>query len=537
MSMTQIEVLADPTVKTGGHAVIRLRGVAILPPGATLRIEPIDESLAADDGWPNGEIKPLAMRQTPDGVELNVGPSVVDAPLLGPGVPVLITIAEAGLSAELVWPDLPASRGPAAAPRIMSASQMAAEFASVERAKADAQRQAAEAVAKRERDRKESEAARHRDTAVAAAIAAAVSPPASTGATALAGDKAGSPVAVRDAMVRDAKVLPMRPASMTDAVRDLNAMLADHKTTGTSSLSPASAATLAKSATLNRPNIATAGTTTGAADVLSTLSTPPPGTQPAISQASPADLERLSRLSARQSPAVDNPSGAIASAEGSLPAIVVKAANEAAAKNALLLPVEDGHGRVNGRGTISAFFAGAALAAASLLLAVFAAPLIGLGLRPPEAPARTVIADSFMAGPQSPRGEMAASTDLPTALRLADYNLHGVDRPIDRAEGEFWLKKAMSLTASHPQLRWAITQLGTLAAQPISGLPDYDKARLLWEISAGNGDPIALCFLGSLAENGLGGPPDRSRALEYYNRAKEIGGCPTSDEAIARLSK
>ncbi|MDZ4842243.1 MAG: hypothetical protein SH859_08905, partial [Hyphomicrobium aestuarii] len=95
MSMMKIEVVPDPSVTTGGHAIIRLHGVAILPPGATLRIDPIDESLADEEGWPNGEFTPLDTRQTPDGLELRVGPDIVDAPLLEPGVPVTITVSEA----------------------------------------------------------------------------------------------------------------------------------------------------------------------------------------------------------------------------------------------------------------------------------------------------------------------------------------------------------------------------------------------------------------------------------------------------------
>ena len=65
----------------------------------------------------------------------------------------------------------------------------------------------------------------------------------------------------------------------------------------------------------------------------------------------------------------------------------------------------------------------------------------------------------------------------------------------------------------------------------------YDKARMLWEISAANGDPVAMCFLGTLLEFGLGAPADRGKALDQYKRAKEFGGCPNADEAIARLSK
>jgi hypothetical protein len=68
MSMMKIEVVADPSVTTGGHAIIRLRGVALLPPGATFRIEPIDETLADEIGWPVGDIQPIETRQTSDGM-------------------------------------------------------------------------------------------------------------------------------------------------------------------------------------------------------------------------------------------------------------------------------------------------------------------------------------------------------------------------------------------------------------------------------------------------------------------------------------
>ena len=95
----------------------------------------------------------------------------------------------------------------------------------------------------------------------------------------------------------------------------------------------------------------------------------------------------------------------------------------------------------------------------------------------------------------------------------------------------------MSLTASHSQLRWAMTQLGTLSAEPVTGTPDYDRARMLWEISATNGDPVAMCFLGTLLEFGLGVAVDRPKALEFFKRSKDFGGCPNTDEAIARLGK
>jgi len=541
MSMMKIEVVPDPSVTTGGHAIIRLRGVAILPPGATLRIDPIDESLADEEGWPNGEFTPLDSRQTPDGLELRVGPDIVDAPLLEPGVPVTITVSEADLSGELVWPDLPISSSPTLAPVVMSASQMAAEFAAAERAKADAKRLLSVTQTKLDHDRSDAAVVAKRDASVAAAIAAAVKAPVPT-------------------------TISTHPAiePMTGAVLALDKMLANGRSKDVNGEAPRKPVEMLSTLPDAKPK-----TANGATETLASSSTLPVGPAlfvgPGHSVGQPISIDRsvssisgaavkpltlepaaagpdtLSSLATKRAPdptPVDGRPTPASAVDGTLPTILLKQATEAAAaRTAILEPVPQSDVPPQRGSGIAAFFAGAALAAASLLLAVFAAPIIGIGAPPAAAPPRTVIADAFMAGPQSPRGEIATNIDLPTALRLADYNLHGVDRAIDRAEAEFWLKKAMSLTASHTQLRWAVTQLGTLAAQPVTGSPDYDKARLLWEISAGNGDPIALCFLGTLAENGLGGPADRAKALEYYKRSKEIGGCPSTDEAITRLSK
>ena len=239
----------------------------------------------------------------------------------------------------------------------------------------------------------------------------------------------------------------------------------------------------------------------------------------------------------------------------SLPTIVMKRVGDGAATPTVSrgdLRQESIDGRVSQPSTaptrLLPFLAGAGSAgiAAAALLAVIT---LGTGHNPLSGATTTTssvatltgtktgIADAFTTGLQSPRGEAAADVDLPTALRLADYNLHGIDRPVDRAEAEFWLKKAMSLTASHSQLRWAMTQLGTLQAEPVAGAPNYDKARILWEVAAANGDPVAMCFLGTLLEYGLGVTADRAKALDYFKRSKDYGGCPNADESIARLSK
>ncbi len=63
------------------------------------------------------------------------------------------------------------------------------------------------------------------------------------------------------------------------------------------------------------------------------------------------------------------------------------------------------------------------------------------------------------------------------------------------------------------------------------------KARLLWELAGAAGDPVAMCFLGLLHENGLGSAPDKRTALQWYERSKLAGGCPQVDASIARVKQ
>ena len=67
--------------------------------------------------------------------------------------------------------------------------------------------------------------------------------------------------------------------------------------------------------------------------------------------------------------------------------------------------------------------------------------------------------------------------------------------------------------------------------------PDYVRAAGAWEMAATLGDPVAMCFLASLLEHGLGTAPDRPTALTWYLSAKAAGGCPGVDEAIGRLRR
>jgi hypothetical protein len=151
VSEITIEVVEDIDHPQGGHAVIRLNGLWLLPANATYRLEPID---AAEEGtpphdWPSGDRVPLSTRLTPLGVEIVVGPDVVDAPALLPGTPVAVSVPAAFVRAEVLWPDLPVSAAPSSPPVVLTAAELAAELEAV--AEATRRRQEADALAEMKR--------------------------------------------------------------------------------------------------------------------------------------------------------------------------------------------------------------------------------------------------------------------------------------------------------------------------------------------------------------------------------------------------
>ena len=109
--------------------------------------------------------------------------------------------------------------------------------------------------------------------------------------------------------------------------------------------------------------------------------------------------------------------------------------------------------------------------------------------------------------------------------------------PRDSEEASYWLRRFITSSGSDERTRRVLTQLGTTFADPTSQVAEYGKARQVWELASAFGDPVAMCFLGTLHENGLGVATDRKAALQWYERAKQTGGCPAVDEAITRLKK
>ena len=70
MTLMKIEVLPDTSTPAGGHAIIRLIGIGFLLPGATFRIDPIDDSMDVDHNEPLVHFKTSATALSSDRLSL-----------------------------------------------------------------------------------------------------------------------------------------------------------------------------------------------------------------------------------------------------------------------------------------------------------------------------------------------------------------------------------------------------------------------------------------------------------------------------------
>ncbi len=137
MSAFQVAVVADETAPAAGTAVVRIAGLKAWPEDATLRILPIDEAAVPpkSDGWPWEAIRPLRVEVTAAGVDVVLGPEVVNSARLLPGTPITIKVGAANLEVEARWPSVTPTLRRRAGAVAMSASQLLT--AKAEREKAD----------------------------------------------------------------------------------------------------------------------------------------------------------------------------------------------------------------------------------------------------------------------------------------------------------------------------------------------------------------------------------------------------------------
>ncbi len=107
----EVAIVEDPGSPGGGYALIRIAGVTDPSGDASfwLRRVGYDRNNLGPHGWqsPECRLRPVEVQGGPDGVELLIGPEVVD--VLEVGMPIELSIPAFGVRARLIWPDIPPS--------------------------------------------------------------------------------------------------------------------------------------------------------------------------------------------------------------------------------------------------------------------------------------------------------------------------------------------------------------------------------------------------------------------------------------------
>lgn len=535
MKGVKIEIVKAAEGSDDGEVIIRLHDVFELPEKPVFRIDPLDDDTRGGDraGWPTDELAASKMRVGEKGVELSVAADVIDWPALLPGTPVALSIPSASIREELRWPSLGALRSARRGVVVVSAEKRRAEIA----ARAKARRAELESMAA-VRMEAEAEAANQ-----------------------LAETESAPAVAVGEGLSRlDVKRKgAMKLVSSSDDAK---------------SLAPPESPPVPTTSKPNRgdpppPDEPINVDKVALPPPASVRLKPPPRVDRPAASATPAAADPpLPEIYAAKPPP-SAPSAPVARVTPSLPSTTpppLPARAPAAASAQAMAPTPGPHALPahtpkfltrQGEQARSpyvfqrAFGLGFLVAALLALASTYA--LRGGGdfatlLSPPvthdtasrtvvEQPSTLTALSAILAVPDiSTRGEQATAINLEEALKKADQSLSGTSSA-DKDEAKYWLRRSLALGLGEQRLVWALTQLGTLYASPATGSPDYASARTLWELAAAQGDPIALCFLASLHEHGLGVARDEVRALVLYRNAKTHGGCRNVDQSIARLTK
>ncbi|MEQ1647058.1 MAG: tetratricopeptide repeat protein [Hyphomicrobiaceae bacterium] len=367
MTSSNIEI-SERKSGTGGLATIHIPGIAIWPSEARITIEPLDRVMVGNLGreWPERDIEPLSVVQVRGGFDLLVGPDIVDAAALAPGTPVVLSISDVGVRAELKWPKLTPSRYRRHSPVAMSATQLALELS----------RRNTEKLLRANYE------------------------------TANRG---------QDALSQDAMTVPSEVGSVDESSREGRGPYG--------------------SPTSRRQSLQTFAQGFATAALV------------ALASWGGVNLLETTRPDPQQTTAI--------------------------AQTAVALPPE-----------------------------------------------------FFDVDPASPRQKLSAQVKPSDALRFANFSLRSSPDGRDTDEGAYWLRHALSPMLKDPQLKWALTQLGSTFAAPSGGKADFIRARQLWEVAGLLGDGVALCFLGRLYEHGLGVPKSTETARAYFQHTATAGDCP-----------
>lgn len=596
MTLAKIEIVKDADDIAKDEAVIRVVDVFDLPEEPEFRIDPLDATGDVQDAtdWPAGPHEAKRMRVGEKGIELVVAAEVVSPKAFQPGASVAISIPSASIREVMDWPGgapaLPAARGGI----VVNADRRRAEIAARARARrAELENLAAMRMADQATEEEETYEAEE-DDEVGFDVAAQetipeplpidIAPPAAAAAVVSAGAAAAAAEAVSAAALsaEEVSALPEPPLSMRsgDGLARLDerrrgrvALVASRGdlpsavqvsaaslpivTPLTPVMPPPDEGAAARDRSWSMPEVTPMRPVPERQQqraVPASMSPPRRGSEPPLPNfypgasvpanrqqgaipATPASTSvtppplPLKTPDTRAGRTMTGPTPPPPSLPAHTPRFLTRVGEETSKPYAVQ--------RAFGLG----FLVAALLAFASTF--VFRSEVTSLvtpAARPPVTaevvadPPTVTTLSAILAVPEvSPRGTEAANVGIVDALKRADQQLAGSGG--DREEARFWLRRALAQGLGEQRLVWAITQLGTIYASPNAGSPDYASARALWQLAAAQGDPVALCFLASLYENGLGIPKDDVRALVLYRNAKTNGGCRNVDQSIARLSK
>lgn len=549
MSEVNVAIREDTNHPEGGHAVIELTGVKAKPLSDAFSLEPVDSNLNAADmkGWPSGERTPLKTRMSPAGFEIMIGPDVVESPVLLPGTPVLVKVPGAGVSREVLWPDIKPLRRQKVK-RIITSTDRRDSMARMQAQK----EQAAQAAMAAQ---------------VAKAAHAAQAAKSTSGAGAPSG-AAGSADKSTSANVTKLNTGGARQPAQSLARAIHSSDVNSGKAARAPSANPTGQEALDGGNRSRLSSLADSGATLSGAQMAA-------GSVPNFADHAPSggglgsggsggsqfagDAVRLQspKSATGLAPA---PAASADSATTVNPAVdpAVFAPDHGAEADGLSRGTADGAGS----GSQSASRRSGLIAAAALAATLGVVGYLYINRTPAEmsietGPAPGVVStpdktaaevarrepkpaplfDAIAAQSMSPRGNRADEVSGTEAITRAYRAVSGASTPRDTEEGAFWLRQYLAKKIGDKQTLWALTQLGSTYARPTDGAPNYETARQLWEIAAGLGDPVASCFLGGLYEAGLGVAVNKAQALKWYEVAGKRGGCPNLDAAMARLRK
>ncbi len=517
-----------------GEAIIRLLGVFELPEKPVFRIDPLDDDArrGEQEGWPSGEITASRMRVGEAGVEMSVLADAIEWPALLPGTPVALSVPSASIREELRWPSLAALHSARRGVVVVSAEKRRAEIA----ARAKARRAELENMA----------AVRLAEEASVEFVNSESTPAVAVGEelSRLDVKRKGTVKLVASSEVLKKDFVSDEPPSVASPPTPPHQ---PEQAQSPATVPVSDEATPPVSAPTHLPLLPPANRV-ASTDAPTALNPPLPNFHPARSK--PTASAPLPHDIAKQRPQMTPPP--LPARSPTAPAHAATPVHQLSGQTPKFLTRHEEKARspyVFQRAFGLGFVVAALLAFASMYALREGSNIAGMlpsstshstqstVSQASEQPSTLTTLSAILSVPDvSTSGEQATAIDLADALKKADQSLAGLSRA-DKEEAKYWLRRSLAQGLGEQRLVWALTQLGTLYAAPITGAPDYVSARTLWELAAAQGDPIALCFLASLYEHGLGVARDEVRALVLYRNAKTQGGCRNIDQSIARLTK